>query len=493
MAVSPTGYLRRFFGSAVSNAAGYAIGGAVQPVLEPVVQDLANEAWETHPVKPLGSTTAARAAAEGVMAETDAQAEAALTGIGAERYRTLRELATDYPELGTLLELRRRDLIDDAEFDLALQRSSVPASWRTRMLNLRRYLIPPSDLIRNAVREVYDPGQRAELDLDADFPTAFAQKAAALGITEDDARDLWAAHWNLPSYEQGAEMLHRGELTPQQFSNLLRAQDYAPTWRGKLEAIARRIPPLTDMIRFAVREVYDPAKRQALGLDAEYPDVFTQQAALHGMDERHAREYWAAHWRLPSATQGYQMLWRGEITIEELDGLLKAIDYPTQWRDRLRNIAYHVPGRIDLRRMYAAGLIDRPRLVRGYRELGYNAENAELLADFAIQLASGSSAGEKWADRARGRLYTVTHDEYLDESLTEAAARDALDLVGVPEAEQDTIFTLWNRERQIARLELTPAQVKKAYTKDVIPLAEAMQMLEDRGMTIEDAETFLQS
>ena len=493
MAISPTGYLRRFFGSAVSNAAGYAIGGAVQPVLEPITQDLANEAWQAHPVKPLGPTTAARAAAEGIMGEDDAETEASLTGIGTERYRTLREMATDYPELATLLELRRRDAITDQEFDAALQRSSIPPTWRARLLSLRRYLIPPSDLIRNAVREVYDPGQRAALDLDADFPPAFAAKAALLGITEDDARDLWAAHWNLPSYEQGAEMLFRGELTEQAFRDLLRAQDYAPTWRGKLEAIARRIPPLSDMIRFAVREVYDPAKRQALGLDVEYPEEFTRQAALHGMDERHAREYWAAHWRLPSATQGYQMLWRGEIDLEELDGLLKALDYPAQWRDRLRNVAYHVPGRIDLRRMYAAGLIDRPRLVRGYRELGYDAETAELQADFAIQLAGSSSAGQPWADRARGRLYTVTHDEYLDESLTEADARSALDLVGVPDAEQDTIFTLWNRERQIARLELTPAQVKKGYTKDQLSLAEAQQMLQDRGMTLEDADTFLQS
>ena len=66
----------------------------------------------------------------------------------------------------------------------------------------------------------------------------------------------------LPSYEQGAEMLHRGELTDAQFSGSPKALDYAPTWRSKLETIARRIPPLSDMIRFAVRQVYKTRRKE---------------------------------------------------------------------------------------------------------------------------------------------------------------------------------------------------------------------------------------
>ena len=52
---------RRLIGSSVSQAAGYAMGGAIQPVLEPFTQSLANKFWKMNPTKTLGAGTAARA------------------------------------------------------------------------------------------------------------------------------------------------------------------------------------------------------------------------------------------------------------------------------------------------------------------------------------------------------------------------------------------------------------------------------------------------
>lgn len=484
---------QRLFGQALSNAVGYGFGTAVAPILEPEAQVLANEAWDTLPFRPLSAQTAARAAAEGIEGEGAAKGEARKTGIGDDRYDTLRQLANEYPPPDTLIELLRRKDIKPGEFDEALHRHAVPPVWRTKLAGLTRYLVPPSDLIRMAVREVFNPAQRDELDLDAEFPDAFAAKAELLGISEADARNYWAAHWQLPSYEQGAEMLHRGELTDAQFSGLLKALDYAPTWRSKLETIARRIPPLSDMIRFAVREVYDPTKRRNLGLDAEFPDAFAAQAKLHGMSEEHAREYWAAHWRLPSATQGYHMLWRDEITPDELDGLLKALDYPTLWRDRLANIAHLVPGRVDLRRMLAHKVIDRNEVKKGYQRLGYTEKDAETLTVFAEELATTSSASRPWVDRATSRLYTVAHDEYMDRSITEAKARQVFTELGMSDLEQDDVIRLWKVEQSIARLELTPAQIKKAYKSGSYKLPFALSELAERGLTEEDATTFLQS
>lgn len=493
MAPSPSGFLRRFFGSAVSNAAGFAIGGAVQPVLEPLTQNLANEAWEAHPVRPLSPAAAARAAQVGALTRDEAESEAAMSGMNAERLSVALDALGEAPGTEALLDLRRRGVITDAELDAGLRRGGMHPSWRGRFAALRRYLIPPSDLIRLAVREVYSPAQRRELDLDAEFPDAFAERALLLGIEREDARDLWAGHWQLPSYEQLAEMLFRGELGPEQFRDALKALDYAPTWRGKLETIARRIPTVSDMIRLAVREVYDPAKRAALGLDDEFPAAFAREVAKHGMSDEHARDLWAGHWRLPSATQGYQMLWRGEIELGELDTLLKALDYPTKWRDRLRNVAYHVPGRIDLRRMYAAGIIDRERVNRGYRELGYDEENAEILTRFTVALAETAGEADKWADRARSRLYTVAHDEYLDRSIDEAKARATLTELGVAGAELDEVLRLWALEQGIARLELTPAQIRKAYTKGAYTREEAFSELRERGLSADDADTLLES
>lgn len=488
-----SGLLGRFFASAVSNAAGYGVGGAILPTLEPLTQSLANEAWQLHTAKPIPVGLAAEAALRGYMSVDDAAEEAAMTGFNGDRFAVLRRVHGQAPPLEMLLDLRRRDAITEGQLDAGLAQGGMLPEWRER-LKARRFVLPSvTDMVRFAVREVYDAGARAALDLDAEYPGAFEADAERIGLAPATARNYWAAHWELPSYTQATAMLFRGEITRDQFGRLLKALDYAPTWRGPLEAIARAIPPIADMIRFAVREVYDPQARAQLGLDAEYPAAFTGKAAMHGMAEQDARDYWAAHWRLPSALQGYRMLWRGEISKAQLDGLLKALDYPPVWRDRLANIAHLVPGRIDLKRMFRFGILTREQVVAGYIRLGYTPADAEHMTAIAEAEQSRSETGSPWANRARGRLFTVAHNEYLDWSIDDARARELLRQVGAAPAETDTILTLWQTERSVQRLELTPAQIRKAWKEGLLDETVALAELAERGHTPEDAATFLNS
>jgi hypothetical protein len=488
------GIWTRFFGQSVSTAAGFGMGAALGPALRPITQSIANETWALHPDRPLTADEAAEAVVRAVMTLDAAEKEALATGVNAERFAVLRAITGNPPGPEEVLSLWNRGAIGEDRVDLALRQSRMRPEWYAAYKQLRRYLPSVSDLIRWGVREVFSPTQRAALDLDAEFPAELASRLGEQGYDEGDARNAWAAHWELPSRGEGAEMMFRGEISDAEYDSLLKALDYAPTWRDRLKAISAAIPTLSDMIRFAQREVYSPGQRQALGLDADYPDPFTAQAAMHGLSEEHAREYWAAHWRLPSAQQGYRMLWRDEINPGELDGLLKALDYPAVWRNRLANIAHLVPGRIDLRRMFAAGVIDRATVKKGYQRIGYTDADAETLTRFAEQQASsGSEAHQKWADRARSRLFTVTHNEYLDESLDRAAADAALETAGIPDAERPAIFAAWDHERDISRLELTPAQIKKAYKKALYTEAQALEALQTRGMSAADADTFLQS
>lgn len=427
-----------------------------------------------------------------MLTPSEAANEASMSGFNQERYNNLYRISGQPPGAEQLLEMWNRGILGEGSVDEGLRQSRLRPEWVDPVKALRNVLVPVSDLIRFAVREVFNPPLRSALDLDAEYPEALTARAHDLGLSEQNAREYWAAHWNLPSREEGAQMLFRGELTPDQYDGLLKALDYAPTWRGKLTTITRAIPPISDMIRFAVREVYDPAKRNALGLDAEYPAEFTAQAHKHGMQEQDARDYWAAHWRLPSAQQGYRMLWRGEINPAQLDELLKALDYPTLWRDRLANIAHLVPGRVDLRRMLAAGVIDRAEVLAGYKRLGYTEKDAETLTKFAEQAAaSGGHTSSKWADRAKSSLFTVTKREYLDESIDQAGANDALDVIGVPQAERAAIFAAWDKENAIGRKELTTAQITKAYKAGGLTHDDAIARLVDTGVTLADAELIL--
>ena len=490
----------RLFNNTVGTATGVAVGGATATALSPYLQDLINDTWSSHPAKPISASILAEGVAAGVIPLEWAHDEGKRTGYSNERLDRMIETARRAPSVGELFEMRNRKLIGDNDLTDGLEQNGIRAKWRSDLAALRRVLPSVTDTVRMAVREVFDPAARARLTLDADLPDGYLAHTRPLGLDDTDAKDYWAAHWELPSYEQLAQMWFRTDLGDQGFKDALKAADYAPAWREKLGEIARAIPTLTDMIRFAVREVYSPKQRADLKLDEDYPEAFTKQAALHGLTRDYARDYWAAHWQLPSPTQLYTMLWRGLIDEGKLDDALKAADYSPTWRDKLRDIAYHVPGRIDLRRMYAEGLIGYRELVDGYKRLGYNKDDAKMLADFAVKLAEKPPAAKQThVDKAQTQLWTRLHTSYLAGDTNDAQALDKLATIGVPQNERDDVLRLWKEEREVIRQRLTPAQVKKAWAKAVPNPAtgqpwsfdDALAELLSRGWSNQDARTFL--
>ncbi|GAI75482.1 unnamed protein product, partial [marine sediment metagenome] len=75
------------------------------------------------------------------------------------------------------------------------------------------YQIPPvADLITMAVREAFTPSIAAQFGQYADFPAEFEKFAKMKGLAPEWAKRYWAAHWSLPSPQQGFEMLHRGAI-----------------------------------------------------------------------------------------------------------------------------------------------------------------------------------------------------------------------------------------------------------------------------------------
>lgn len=485
--------LRRFFGSAISNATGYALGTAVSPTLVPFVQSLENEAWGRHQARPLQAIDVAAADARGFIQRGAAIDEASNTGIVDWRLAILRQLSQSAPPIETLLALRRRSAISEDELDTGIEQLGYLPEWRGHVKALRNVVPSVTDMVRFAVREVYNPAQRSALDLDAEFPDAFASDSENIGLSRERAGQYWAAHWELPSFEQLAAMLFRGELDAGSFSNALKALDYAPTWRGKLETIARPIPPLSDMIRFAVRDVYTPATVNRFGLNDDFPADFRTQAALHGMESPYPEQYWAAHWRLPSRLEGARMLWRGLVSPEDYKVLLKALDYSPFWRDRLEQIVHLVPGRIDLKRMLKYDILDRAQVKQGYVRLGYTESDAEHLTAIAEAEQGAATVTQPYLNRARSRLYTVAHNEYVDRSLGDPEATGLLAEIGVPAPQRQPILNLWQSERDVQRLELTPAQIKKAHKVGKYDTQTATAELAERGMDAADIDTYLNS
>ncbi|GAI17348.1 unnamed protein product, partial [marine sediment metagenome] len=66
----------------------------------------------------------------------------------------------------------------------------------------------------------------------------------------------------------------------------------------------------------------------------------------------------------------------------QLDKLFMAVDIMPWWRDKLEAISYNPLTRVDVRRVFKMGIIDREQVLRTYLDLGYNDEKAEWLTKF---------------------------------------------------------------------------------------------------------------
>lgn len=152
-------------------------------------------------------------------------------------------------------------------------------------------------------------------------------------------------------------------------------------------------PAPGDLVRFAVREVYSPEVAQKFGLFQDLPQKFIDESSKAGLPEEQARNFWAAHWELPSPLQGFAMLHRRIIDEDTLKLLLKALDVMPFWRDKMVDLSYNPLTRVDVRRMYGLGVLDEKGVYNAYLDVGYSPENAQLMTEFTTRYENNENDG----------------------------------------------------------------------------------------------------
>jgi hypothetical protein len=83
--------------------------------------------------------------------------------------------ARNAPNMGQILDWGNRQGLTDSEVADALEVTGLRPSWRAPVAALRHYLIPPSDLIRMAVREVFSPGLPRRTDVGRELPAGVCE------------------------------------------------------------------------------------------------------------------------------------------------------------------------------------------------------------------------------------------------------------------------------------------------------------------------------
>lgn len=322
----------------------------------------------------------------------------------------------------------------------------------------------------------------------------FYNNAALAGITKGRARVALEANRALPTPGQVQEAFLRGEINLETHNRLLSSFGLTEENIDLIRDLYLLIPTVSDLIRMAVRETFTPEIAQKFGQYEGLPQEFVEWAAKQGLSKEWSSRYWAAHWELPSATMGFEMLHRGIITNEELTLLLRALDVMPFWRERIIKLSYNPLTRVDVRRMYQLGVIDQEQVKRSYLDLGYDNQKADWLTEFTIRYYTPEDSTQQDEFKALARsTYSaaykkrvISEDEYRAFLAAMKFYKDDIELLIALDnysiAASEKLFDLDGYKKDWQKL------ILNAYSDGLLHISEVKPMLLELGYDDNEVE-----
>lgn len=260
----------------------------------------------------------------GVISKERAAEDLLSQGYNVDRTAEILATRNELPDVGFVQTWFLRGFIDAKTAIEKLAHKGYSGSDIENLLKMAFFIPPPADLITMAVRDVFSPAIAQRFGQYEDFPKAFEEYASQQGISKEWAERYWAAHWSLPSPQQGFEMYQRDVIERKDLELLLKALDIMPFWRDKLTQIAFRPVTRVDIRRMhqlGLLSTPDMTKRyRHMGYspeDAAFMSKFTERL-------NDPKGEWNVE-ELEGATRStaLQLFERGAITKAQAAALLK--------------------------------------------------------------------------------------------------------------------------------------------------------------------------
>lgn len=137
----------------------------------------------------------------------------------------------------TLINLKHRQFITSEDFNKLMAGRGFTQSNIDFMLKEAQYFPTPAEVILWAAREVFEPEVREKLRLDEKFPEAFWEYAEKAGMTLEEAKNFWAAHWVFPGWTTIQEMRWRNIITDDDVEVFFTEADIVPFWRDAMKEV----------------------------------------------------------------------------------------------------------------------------------------------------------------------------------------------------------------------------------------------------------------
>jgi hypothetical protein len=468
----------RFFGSAGSNAAGFAIGVTAAPALRPAVQYLENEAWKLHPDRPPDAVILAQGVAQGQVDPASAAEWAAEQGISGDAFAALVNVANVGPPLGLAYEAWRRGLLTDAEFTTALKRTGLEGRWDAALRGLHDVLLTSPELAMAQQQGFVDEARsNAEAHLQ--------------GVTNERQQIRFAMAGLPPGVETALAMLRRGIIGEAEFARIVREGHTKTKYTGVLQQLQRQLLSAATAVRAHLKGHISEAEMHSRGADWGYTPA--------DMD------LWYQAEGRPATTHQIHIGYERGATLPgasgELDAIATAVrqsDIRPEYTDLLQAARFTLPTPFVMRALTESGVWSQQKAATRLKQAGWIHQDADEAAA-AWAGGGGGSGADPNVKKAQTKAWGEAQSSYIARESTAADVAPIFQLLGIGAADQAEILTAWDAVRDLTRRQLSPAQIVKAIkvgtrnpaTGQPWTKADGLAALLARGYDQADADTLL--
>jgi len=259
----------------------------------------------------------------------------------------------------------------------------------------------------------------------------------------------------------------------------LRDQGWSDDRMEALKFFTLFMPSAQDLVNWQAKEVFEPAMIAKYGLDDEFGELDLTLFEKIGVTREQALNFWRAHWEHPEFRTIVEMLRRTDFTEEDMREWFRLVEIPPYWRQKLIDISYEVPTRVDVRRFWDMRTIDEARLREIYAWQGYHGKDLDDYVLWTKVYVAFPDLIARWKNG------WITLDEVRAELTGYGMPADRLEEL------IETKIKSTEGDRVAAERDLTKSDIYKGVKTGIITRGEGLELLMDLGFEEDEADYLL--
>jgi hypothetical protein len=307
---------------------------------------------------------------------------------------SLNAVWTRQPSLDILFSMRRRGYIDNDAFQAILKWYRFTDESIVNVTKLAEQFPEPYRLADMSVKNHID---------DETYKNAMTM----WGLSPDWAMKWREAQRTILAPAELLALVRRRIITPTDYDNYMRWSGYSIEEANQYFALVNVIPPINDLIHFAVREAYGDHTSEV-----QYDNMVTMASKM-GLSDEAAAWYWYAHWERIPVNFMFANYHRGYWDKTKLEHMLKIIDMHPDDRTDIMNVAYSPPNVRELGYGYDVGIYSLEDIIKFRRWGGLSPEDAEKAGIANVQYRTETERNAiRTANLQLYKLGKISKEEY---------------------------------------------------------------------------------